>query len=470
MNNTNELFGTMVENQKKAVDTFLETTNKFQEAIKTGTTIEKTTEIYQNWWEKQLSLLNNVTTETKNEVEENMNTSQHNVEDFYKKLYENQLDAIKKSSDFNLSFYNTLSNFGKTATDSSEQYKGIQSNWNTLFESWTKTLNNTYESLNKTMPTSLNKDLFVNMFNTNTMMYKLQDFYKPMFNGFKNNNFTTESIQSFFNPIQYKSITEEMFKSFFPTNNLNSLIEMNTKMIQDFFSTQQTTSKETQEFWKLFSDKFPNVVSGDFGKLNDVFKNVTTSYTELFTPALKLVSNSKEKENIELVLTTLDKTSTYSMKLAQIQYLLYTTGQKVAEEVATTITEKAKTNDFSFSVQPFFNEWVKINEKHYSELFGTDTFSKLKAEILTLSLDVKKNIEKQFENRIEHLPLVVKSELNELYQTIHDLKKTIKNLEAKFSAIKTTETKTTDSPVTAATSTTKTTASTVKTTTKKATV
>ena len=241
MNNTNELFGTMVENQKKAVDTFLETTNKFQEAIKTGTTIEKTTEIYQSWWEKQLSLLNNVTTETKNEVEENMTTSQHNVEDFYKKLYENQLDAIKKSSDFNLSFYNTLSNFGKTATDSSEQYKGIQSNWNTLFESWTKTLNNTYDSLNKTMPTGLNKDLFQNMFNTNTMMYKLQDFYKPMFNGFKNNNFTTESIQSFFNPIQYKTITEEMFKSFFPTNNLNSMIETNTKMIQDFFSTQQKT-------------------------------------------------------------------------------------------------------------------------------------------------------------------------------------------------------------------------------------
>ena len=125
MNNTNELFETIVENQKKAVDTFLETTSKFQEAIKTGTTIEKTTEIYQNWWEKQLSLLNNVTTETKNEVEENMTTSQHNVEDFYKKLYENQLDAIKKSSDFNLSFYNTLSNFGKSATDSSEQYKGI---------------------------------------------------------------------------------------------------------------------------------------------------------------------------------------------------------------------------------------------------------------------------------------------------------------------------------------------------------
>ena len=60
----------------------------------------------------------------------------------------------------------------------------------------------------------------------------------------------------------------------------------------------------------------------------------------------------------------------------------------------------------------------------------------MKAEVLTLSLEVKTNIEKQFETRIEHLPLVVKSEMNELYQTIHDLKKTIKALEIKVNIAK----------------------------------
>ena len=60
----------------------------------------------------------------------------------------------------------------------------------------------------------------------------------------------------------------------------------------------------------------------------------------------------------------------------------------------------------------------------------------MKAEVLTLSLEVKTNIEKQFETRIEHLPLVVKSEMNELYQTIHDLKKTIKALEIKVNLAK----------------------------------
>jgi len=233
------------------------------------------------------------------------------------------------------------------------------------------------------------------------------------------------------------------------------LIETNTKLIHDFFQKQQNTTKEYKEFWNVFTEKFPTIISNDFGKFNDSFKNINGSYKDLFEPALKLISNAKEKENIELAVESLDKSTTYSIKLAQIQYLLNKTGKSVAEEVGKLIAEKSKSLDLSNSFQTFFNDWVAINEKHYTQLYATEEFSKLKSELITLSLDVKKNIEQQFENKIEHLPLVVKSELNELYQTIHDLKKTIKALEAKVN---------TTSKATAA-STTKTTA-----TAKKATV
>ena len=124
--------------------------------------------------------------------------------------------------------------------------------------------------------------------------------------------------------------------------------------------------------------------------------------------------------------------------------MLYTTGQEVAKDAANLVTEKSKDVTFTSSFQPFFNDWVSLNEKHYTKLFATEEFSKLKAELTTLSLDIKKNLEYQFENKIEALPLVVKSELNELYQTIHDLKKTIKNLENKVNTTeKVTATKTT---------------------------
>ena len=440
MNNTNEIFETIVETQKKTIDTLVDTTNKFQEAIKSGNPLEKSSEIYQNWWDTQLTILNNITNKTKSGVEENLHSTKSKTEDFYKNLYEQQIDAVKKAAEFNLNFFNTVSNLGKNTTETNESFNAVYGQWNTLFESWTKSLNTTFETLSKSMPSNLNTDLFQTTYNTNTLFLKLQDFYKPYFTAFKDNKFSVDSMKSLFDPAQYKTITEETFASFFKKNDLNTLIESNSKMIQDFFANQKNSTKEYQEFWTLFTSKFPHLFSNDLGKLNDVFTNVSTSYTELFAPAMKLVSNSKEKENIELLISTLDKSTTYNVKLAQIQYLLYTTGQKVAEEVGKHIVDKTQNQDVNYTFQTFFNEWVAINEKHYAVLFGTDEFSKLKAEVLTLSLEVKKNIEKQFETRIEHLPLVVKSEMTELYQTIHDLKKTIKSLEAKVNVAKPTTT------------------------------
>lgn len=467
MSNTNELLEVIVDTQKKSIETFVETTNKLQEAVKSGNPIEKATEIYQNWWSTQLSLLNNATTQTKTEVENTIHSTQDKTEDFYKKAYETQIEAIKKAADFNLTFMNSLSNLGKKNSESNDQFQAVYSNWNTLFESWTKSLNSTFETINASFPKTFNTEFFQNSMNTNSLFTKLQNFYQPYFNAVKGGNFSVESMKSMFDPAQYKKITEETFSTFFKGQGLNTMIEAATKQIHDFFKNQQNSSKEYQEFWKVFSEKFPTMISGDFGKYNDTFKNITSSYKDLFEPAMKLISNQKDKENLELAIASLDKSTLYSVKLAQIQYLLYTTGQKVAEEVGKVILEKSNNINSTESFQGFFNEWVTINEKHYSQLFSTDEFSKLKGEILTLSLDVKKNIDQQFENKMEHLPLVVKSEMDELYQTIHDLKKTVKNLEMKISNPKTSETVKTAAPKATASTTASSTAS--KTATKKAT-
>ena len=432
MNNTKEILDSVVETQTKAINSFVETANKFQDALKSDNVMEKSTEIYKNWWESQMSIFKNISTE--NKVENIVKDTTEKTEDFYKNMHNAQLDAIKKATEFNLNVLNSLSSFGKPATETNQNFMNMNSTWNTLFESWTKTLNSTVESLSKSMPNTLNADLFKNALNTNTLYFKLQEFYKPFFNAFQSKDFSVDTMKSMFDPTQYKKVTEELFHGFFQTNDLNTLLLNNTKLIQDFFSTNQNTNKDLQEYWKLFMDKFPHLVSGDFAKFTETFKTMNTSLTETFSPLMKLIGESKEKENAELAIATLDKVTSYNVKLAQIQHLLYTAGQKVANDSVTTLTGKAKEMNFT-SFQPFFNEWVALNEKVYSELFATDEFSTLKAELTTLSLEVKSNLEKQFENRVEALPLVVKSEMNELYQTIHDLKKTVKTLENKLNTL-----------------------------------
>jgi hypothetical protein len=445
MNNTKQILDTVVETQNKAMNSFVETANKFQEALKSENAFEKSTEIYKNWWESQMSIFKNLSTDSKLDIPYTTNLTTEKAEDFYKNIYTNQLDSIKKATDFNLNLYNSLSSYGKTTNETNEHLLNANTTWNTLFESWTKTLNSTFESLTKTLPKdTFNVDLFKNALNTNTLYYKLQEFYQPLFNTFNTNSFSVDSIKQVFEPTHYKKITEELFQNFFPSNNLNSLLENNTKYVQNFFETQKNTNKEFQTYWSTFTEKFPHLISGDFAKFNNTFTTVNNSYSELFAPLMKLVSNTKEKENIELAITAIDKASVYSTKLAELQYLLYTTGQEVAKDAANLVTEKSKDVTFTSSFQPFFNDWVSLNEKHYTKLFATEEFSKLKGELTTLSMDIKKNLEYQFENKIEALPLVVKSELNELYQTIHDLKKTIKNLENKVNTTeKVTATKTT---------------------------
>jgi len=249
-------------------------------------------------------------------------------------------------------------------------------------------------------------------------------------------------MKNLFDPANYKKVTEELFTSFFPTTNLNTMLESNMKMVKDFFANNTTVNKDFQEYWKLFTDKFPHLISGDFAKFTDTFKGFNTSLTETFSPMMKLVAPSKEKENVELAMVNFDKATAYQLKLNELQNHLYKTGQHVSTDMFTYLTEKMKETTMTTSFQPFFNEWVNINEKHYTTLFSTEEFSKLKADLTTLSFEIKKNLEKQFENRIESLPLVVKSEMDELYKTIHDLKKTVKTLENKLST-ETTTTRTT---------------------------
>jgi len=433
MTNTKDLISTVVETQTKAMNSFVETASKFQEALKSDNAIEKTSEVYKDWWESQMSLFKNISIENNsNPIKETIEKS----EDLYKSFYDKQLDAFKKAAEFNLNMYHSLSNFGKPATETTQSYVDMNSTWNTLFDSWTKTLTSTMDSMTRTLPNVLNTDSFQKMFNTTATYTKFQEVFKPYTN-LNPSNFNFDTLKSMMDVAHYKNLTEELFKSFFPTNNLSGLMENNAKMIQDFIKTQQNSSKDMQEYWKLFSDKFPQLISGDYMKFVDTYKQMNTSFTDTFSPLMKLVSDSKEKENVEIAIAMMDKVSIYNSKLSQMQQLLYATGQKVGTETIVWLSEKYKNPSFQTSLQPLFNEWVNLNEKLYSDLFATDEFSALKAELTTISMEIKQHLEKQFENRVESLPLVVKSEMNELYKTIHDLKQTVKSMETKISSIAT---------------------------------
>ena len=77
----------------------------------------------------------------------------------------------------------------------------------------------------------------------------------------------------------------------------------------------------------------------------------------------------------------------------------------------------------------FFNNWVNATEEALTTSFSEKTFSKIQSDMLTAGLEIKKILSKQMEESMSGLPVVPRSEVDELYKTVHEMKSRMRKLE-----------------------------------------
>ncbi len=427
---TNPMIDNLIETQTQAINNWVDSTKKFQSAFTSGSIPHDGQAIYKEWLEKQMSLFNG--------VQGNFGQGADGLkpEEFFKSWYNQQLDGVKKMTDFNQSLQSSFATFGKNPADYAANFGTANQSWTNIYNTWMGALNSTYDTFSKNMPGGINKDTFKNFFEGTQSYLKLQEFWQPTFDAFKGGNFNADSLKKFYQPDAYKQITEQLFSSWFQTSNMKDVFDASIKKIQDFFGGQNNLSKEYTAAFKNIANEYPQLVGGDFGKLSELYKNANNVFTKSFEPVMKLAGAGKEKEAIEENIALLDKIAEFSVKQAEMQFHLYTTTQKAVETTSKKALEKfEKLSPEELkgqSFNEFYNEWVKTNDGMFTDLFASEDFSKVKGELVNISMDVKKHFEKQFENVFNVYPVVFRSEVDELYSTIHDLKKQVKNLEARL--------------------------------------
>jgi glutamine synthetase adenylyltransferase len=132
---------------------------------------------------------------------------------------------------------------------------------------------------------------------------------------------------------------------------------------------------------------------------------------------------------MELTKELMEMMSAYQTKNNQMQYMMYTTGMKAMDEMAENLYAKIRNGEDVKEFADVYKNWLNTNDKHFVQLFETPEYSKLMSEVSALQLNLKGKIEKQMEKAMEKLPIVNRSEMDELYKTIQDLKKRINSLE-----------------------------------------
>jgi hypothetical protein len=429
MKTNNPILDNLIEAQTNVVNNWMDTTKKVQAAITAGNINHEGQTIYRDWYEKQMNLLGGIQSNTAN-----MFGNEIKPEEFFKNWYNQQLAQVKQMTDFNQSIFNSYSNFGKPASDYMNGFNTANNAWTNIYNNWTNTLNQSYDVYTKNFNSPFNKDIFKNLFESNAMYVKAQEVFQPMLNAIKSNDFSPETWKNIYSVDKFKALTEQMFSGLSSTANIKEVYDNATKQVQNFFGNQNNLSKEYFEQLKNMNAQFPQLFSGNFESIKDLYSKVDNVFGKTFEPLLKLVSPGKEKENVEAAIALMDKTTEYFIKQNELQVILQANTQKSLEAIAKQYAEKyknAKPGELP-NPQDVYNDWVKTNETFLAELFATEEFSKIKAEAIGLSMDVKKEFEKQFEQVFENYPVVFRSEIEELYKTIHDLKKTVKDLQTKL--------------------------------------
>jgi polyhydroxyalkanoate synthesis regulator phasin len=437
MKTNNPIIDNMMDAQANAMNTMMDSAKKFQSAIASGNIAAESQSIYKDMMEKQAAMFSGFNTTGTSPFGANpfMNDNSK-PEEFFKNWYNQQMTGMKQMTDFNQSLYNSVVNYGKNANDYNSSFSTMNNAWTNIYNSWTGTMNTSYDTFSKGIKNPFNADMFKNMYEGGQMYMKVQEMFQPMMSAIKNSDFSMDTWKNVYAADNYKKMTEQVFGSFFNNASLKDVFENSTKQMKDFFVNQNGLGKEYYAQMQNMTTQFPDLFSGNSENMKDLYSKMNNVFGKTFEPLLKLANPGKEKENVEATIALLDKVTEYSIKQSELQSYLYKTMQTSMEALAKETQDKYKDAQAGSFTMPtaneLYTEWVKTNEKMFAELFATDEFSKVKAEALNLSMDVKKHFEKQFENVFEQYPITFKSEMEEVYKTMHDLKKTVKELQTKL--------------------------------------
>jgi hypothetical protein len=430
MDKAKNMIDSVIDSQSKIINNWVDTTKKMQRAAIDGAAAEKGGNLYNEWLENQMSIFKNISLNNSVADGENPIADASKVEDYFKNWYNSQITMVKQMTDFNQQLYSQMSNAGKPQTEINEQFQSMNNAWTNMYSNWTNTLNNTFENLSSTMKNGLNKDMFSSMYHSNNVFMKMNETFQPMMKAFNSNGFNAEQLKNMMTAEFYKNMTEKMFEGFFPKNDFTKMFETIQTNMKNMMGNSTSFSKEIVDNYNNAMKNIPAMFTNlDMTKMMHTSQEMLEAYNKPFAQMMKMMAPGKEKQMLENMVETMDKINVYQTKQAQLQYLLYTTAQKAMENSIKNNFDKTTDGTEITNFNQFFTEWVSTNENAYTSLFATEEFSQLKAEVTALGMSIKKDYDNQLVSSLENTPFAFKSDMDEVYKNLYDLKKMVKQMQ-----------------------------------------
>lgn len=458
----------MIDAQKQAMDTVAENTKKFANGNNmVKDTVEKGSEWYKNWLDNQKNFFAKGANKA-NEMNENAQEGASKMNEFYQNWFNTQTNWAKQMWEMNMNWaknaqanntsdpmaawnnwtnswngwmnnmaaqnnwmnqYNNWMNQAQQMNPfNMEAWKKSSDSWTGLFNQYYEMLNGSFAEWQKNMQNGTVQDAYRNMVNVNEGFTKFYQMWAPMWKSIQEKTFNMDMYKQFINPEMYKNLMDQFF-GFMPESSRQYMQNMGNMMQEGMKQMGNMGMNNYQQMRGMMNNMMPFNSNEMFGNMLSGYNTWYDMMNNAFAPLTKMMTPNQHTKTLNEWNDISNRIMVYNIKNAELQYMIYAQGSKVMDQLAENILGKIQNGTDVNSMMALYQEWLNISDKVFVSLFESDEYSKLMAEVSSLQLKLRKDIEDQLEKYMVGIPVATRSEMDELYKTIYELKKQVRQLE-----------------------------------------
>jgi len=348
---------------------------------------------------------------------------------------------VENPSDYFDSWMKTQQQAFNTLREQALQMQSYFQNTNAAsdnpFTNWTKAA---FQAFPMGAEANLTKDTFSKTLYGSDTLQKLYELWQPMLNAIRNKTIDPKNYTDLTDPAKIKQLFEKLFSFDFDAM---SQLQKQTEQYADLY---QQFGKPWNDAAKTHSSNF---MQGNFKQHEfhpeALILQMQAAYALFESTTGKIFSTpavGKDREKMELMSACAKAMSQFAANNIEYQQMMQVTGQEAMQAVVKTLAEKVESGEKFEKFDEFFALWIDVNEKTFNKLFQTKAFSQKRNAMTEAGFRARKLYHEIVENQLVDFPIARRSEMDEVYKLVYDLRKQVKNMETQIQELKNSASKT----------------------------
>ena len=274
------------------------------------------------------------------------------------------------------------------------------------------------------------QDTLLKTFGSTDAMQKLYEVWQPMLQAMQNQSFNADAYKDYIDPAKIKQVVDQLFNF-----DLAAITQMQEQAAQ-FAASYQQFSKPWNEAVAANMKALPQAAEGNPQALFKMFQNMSHAFNSRAGQVFNAPKVGKDREKAELMSRFVESLSAYAACNIEYQQQMYKTGGAATQEVMEKLAAKAQSGEMTGEeaqrFDAFFELWIDVNEKAFNKFFQTKEFSRLRDAVTASGFATRKHYFALMETQLADLPIALRSEMDDLYKIIYELRKQVKKLESQM--------------------------------------